>query len=445
MKNLKRLIAMAVTAVFTASFATAASADFVIGLDASTFKFSDPVSYEAKLSEYPTLRGNGYTTGLDFVSDIPSDAEYIADDTAPGGSGGYLSHKSAAAAAGMIQMGIGDGELQGFLNSTQAPLPGNLGRQKIEVVFRFNNTANASGDIFDIRNFYVKNDGTAGTNLIGMKVTGKSGDGLVWNTRLDSSNDGGGGTMNPNTWYKMVVYTDIPRNIQSTYLEQWNGSSFTVARNPFDMNLARCCDGINVHCFENAARVRFTNAMDWDIAQIKITRDNTLYYKENPNDETFTSADKIERVLPGLATNKLNADGQIVARTYIAGNAFGTKGDGTPTDWYTYADGSYAPKVSNPILVIAQYDENGKLVDADFATAETPTLNAGYRTGKVECNPTVEPTEGNVAAPVLQHKLEFKKLEIKMTKADETKKAKIFLWNYTDSLNPLKTAEEFTY
>lgn len=440
MKKFTKVIALTVVAIMALAVSASASKVDDIG-----FKMLDPVRYEAQLESFATSPGE-----LDYVNagTIPGNMTYVKEKT-PFGTNGYLSHKydaSTANATALFQFGTGNGELNGINGNLQARLPGNLGKQKIEVIFKINDLSAVSGEVFDIRNFFVKNDGTTG--VIGLKDAGVSGNVLSWSGRFDSSeSDINLGSIEAGSWYKYVIIEDIPANIQNMYMEKWNAAAnkFELARDAVEVTSdGRTCEGRNVYCYTSSVRVRLTNLMSWDIAQVKITRDNTLAYRSSPAVTYGTPLDKYNQVKTGIITN-FNGDGgtTIVGRTYVAGNAFGIDGNQQPTSWYTYEDGTYLPRTTNPVLIVAQYDESGNLITVDTASDSIPTLNAGYR-GKsvVSCSPTETPTSPEAYESVMQHELDFKTLEIRAPKADGVKFAKIYLWSGTSNMVPLTEATE---
>lgn len=440
MKKFTKVIALTVVAIMALAVSASASKVDDIG-----FKMLDPVSYEAQLESFATSPGE-----LDYVNagTIPGNMTYVKEKT-PFGTNGYLSHKydaSTANATALFQFGTGNGELNGINGNLLARLPGNLGKQKIEVIFKINDLSAVSGEVFDIRNFFVKNDGTTG--VIGLKDAGVSGNVLSWSGRFDSSeSDINLGSIEAGSWYKYVIIEDIPANIQNMYMEKWNTSAnkFELVRDAVEVTSdGRTCEGRNVYCYTSSVRVRLTNLMSWDIAQVKITRDNTLAYRSSPAVTYGTPLDKYNQVKTGIITN-FNGDGgtTIVGRTYVAGNAFGIDGNQQPTSWYTYEDGTYLPRTTNPVLIVAQYDESGNLITVDTASDSIPTLNAGYRGNSVvSCSPTETPTSPEAYESVMQHKLDFKTLEIRAAKRLGVKSAKIYLWSGTSNMVPLTEATE---
>lgn len=440
MKKFTKVIALTVVAIMALAVSANASKVDDIG-----FKMLDPVSYEAQLESFATSPGE-----LDYVNagTIPGNMTYVKEKT-PFGTNGYLSHKydaSTANATALFQFGTGNGELNGINGNLLARLPGNLGKQKIEVIFKINDLSAVSGEVFDIRNFFVKNDGTTG--VIGLKDAGVSGNVLSWSGRFDSSeSDINLGSIEAGSWYKYVIIEDIPANIQNMYMEKWNtaANKFELVRDAVEVTSdGRTCEGRNVYCYTSSVRVRLTNLMSWDIAQVKITRDNTLAYRSSPAVTYGTPLDKYNQVKTGIITN-FNGDGgtTIVGRTYVAGNAFGIDGNQQPTSWYTYEDGTYLPRTTNPVLIVAQYDESGNLITVDTASDSIPTLNAGYRGNSVvSCSPTETPTSPEAYESVMQHKLDFKTLEIRAAKHLGVKSAKIYLWSGTSNMVPLTEATE---
>lgn len=443
MKKFTKVIALTVVAIMALAVSASASKVDDIG-----FKMLDPVSYEAKLDEY----GGTNTLELEYVQGIPGNMTYVNEAT-PFGTKGYLSHTydaSTANADSLFQFGTGNGTLNGVASGTLCSrLPGNLGRQKIEVIFRITDVTNASqaanAEIFDIRNFFVKNDKS--TAVIGMKVSGVSGNTLSWQGRFDSDEtDKNLGSLNTGEWYRYVILEDVPGNVQNMYIEKWNSSTnkFEIARDALELKDNRTCEGRNAYCYTSSVRVRLTNLMSWDIAQVKITRDNTLAYKNSPTATYSTPSDRYNQVKTGVITN-FNGDSgtTIVGRTYVAGNAFGLDANQQPTKWYTYEDGTYEPKTTNPVLIVAQYDESGNLITVNTASDTISTLNAGYRGNSVvSCDPDATPTAATEYNAVMQHELDFKTLEIRAPKADGVKFAKIYLWSGTSNMVPLTEATE---
>lgn len=440
MKKFTKVIALTVVAIMALAVSASASVADDIG-----FKMVDPVSYEAKLADY----GTDTVLELESSYNAPGNMAYVSEAT-PFGTKGYLSHKydaNTSNASSMFTVGVGNGVVDGVADGLKARLPGNLGKQKIEVIFRLDDVGNVTGladNVLDIRNFFIKNDGKTG--VIGMKV-GYVNLGYYGRYDSDESDKSLGMNFETKKWYRFVIVEDLPAGVMNFYMEKWNDTTnkFEIARDAIQLSAEnRTCTGRNVYCFTNGVRVRLSNLMSWDIAQIKITRDNTLVYSKNPNDYT-TGLNKVDNVKTGIDTVFMGNNNTTVSATaYVAGNAFGLDGGNQPTSWYTYEDGTYLPRTTNPVLIAAQYDANGNLVAVNTATASISTTNAGYRGGNyVDSDPSATPTADGEYNAVMQHSLDFKKLELSADKHKnsegeiDTASAKYFLWNDFSGMVPL--------
>ena len=468
MKKLSSLLTVVILASMVLS--TCVSAD-TISAGPDGVVWYDPVTYEAPLSDFPD--STSYTSGITFMNtaNFPGNLTYVEDDVTPVGTG-YLKHEySADYNNGILAFLVGDKQSQGFAEVKDADskvignsyMPGSIGKQKAELVFRLTSfgeismSASSLSNVFDFRVW--KSDKTGNNSgVMGVQVSQSGLDDLAWKATLTSSTDSTRGSVNTdealhlNTWYRATIVTDFATSYQQGYIEKWDDStkSWVILKSLFEIssnNTDRTLEGMNLFSVSSSARVRFSNKLVYDIAQARIVRDNIMVYQSNPADAT-TAADKIALKDKYGVYAKLDEDDNIVATTYVAGNAFGKDSAGNQTRWYTYSDGTYHPSALKPALIVAQYDENKVLIKAEANTVDLSTLKSGYRnSGTNFTNFTYDgnETEDGDKTSYLQKSLEYKELKVSTPKDAKTKTAKVFLFTGFDKIIPMSNTIDFEY
>ena len=153
----------------------------------------------------------------------------------------------------------------------------------------------------------------------------------------------------------------------------------------------------------------------------------------------YAKKEKTGYVPKGVQT-QVATDEKIVAKTFVASNALGKNQNGEPTKQYTYGNGTYAPRALDPTMIVAQYGEDGSLIQVNSSTVELDTLNAGYRangTNFCDYNYAEEPTTDEDQTSYLQKTLEYKELAVRAPKNANATTAKVFLLTGFDGMIPM--------
>ena len=431
----------------------------------------DPVTYETPLSLVPST--NTYILGLNYMRYDwkPDNLIYVSTEETPVGKG-FLRHAYNAEDSkvnNMFQLNVGDMQSTCFTSEKKSYMPGSIGKQKAEVVFRLTSVegitmnTNSPGDVFDFRVWRADKAGDT-KKVMGVSVNQTGQNNLGWNTTLgwnatlnkdETSNRGirdTEGALYTNTWYRATIVTDFATSYQQGYIEKWDDStkSWINLKSLFTINgdyTDRTLEGMKIFAVSSSARIRFSNKLGYDIAQARIVRDNIMVYQSNPANAT-TAAEKIALKDKYGVDVKLDDNNNIVATAYVAGNAFGKDEAGNPTKWYTYSDGTYEPRSLKPVLIVAQYDENGVLIEAELKDVELSTLKSGYRAnGKNFADYTYEgeETADGAETSYLQKSLDYKKLEVVVPKDVQTKTAKVFLMTGFDNIIPMSATVDCEY
>lgn len=424
----------------------------------------DPVTYEAPLSSFPGTTINILGSTYAHYTNFPENLTYVNKST-PVGTG-YISHAYDANDAKkdqLLQFNVGEGSmLTGFKDITDksgniignSTMPGSIGKQKAEIVFRLTDFGavepnKSLTEVFDFRVWKSLTDGTH-SGVMGLYVSQSGSNDLAWKTTLTSSGDSTRGAVNTdaalhlNTWYRATIATDFATSYQQGYIEKWNETTqkWEPLNTLFSLSGAdgRSLHEMGIFCVSSSARIRISNKLGYDIAQARIIRDNIMAYRTDPNLAT-TAADK-RKLIYGIISNKtqVKTDANIVAKTFVAGNALGKNNAGQPTSQYTYGNGTYAPRALDPTMIVAQYGEDGSLIQVNSSTVKLDTLNAGYRangTNFCDYNYAGEPTTDEDQTSYLQKTLEYKELAVRAPKNANATTAKVFLLTGFDGMIPM--------
>lgn len=431
----------------------------------------DPVTYEAPLSLFPSTEIYILGSTHAIFTEFPENLTYVNEST-PVGTG-YLKHTYDAndtKKVGKLQFNVGEGSnLSGFddIKDTSgnvignSTMPGSIGKQKAEIVFRLTdfgevNMNSSLSEVFDFRVWKSLTDGTYIDKVMGIYVSQSGDDNLAWRTTLNSDGDSTRGGVNSNaalyldTWYRATIATDFATSYQQGYIEKWNETTQKWeplnALFSIDGKTGRSLQEMGIFCVSSSARVRISNKLGYDIAQARIIRDNIMAYQTDPSEAT--KAPNKRELKYGIKSNSdtVKNDPNVVATTYVAGNALGKNNSGQPTSQFKYGNRTFEPRALNPVMIVAQYAEDGSLVQVDSKTVELSTLNSGYRAnGTNFCDYTYagKSTTDEDVTSYLQKKLEYNKLEVSAPKNADAHTAKAYLLTGFDGIIPMTETVDY--
>ena len=283
------------------------------------------------------------------------------------------------------------------------------GRMHTEAIVRFTDSAQAG--------FSNTNEGLS---VLGFKKSGGIAGFTIYPNYINQdgtiqiSAKGAGSEMyinayKPGTWLKFSIDVDVPNDAVEFTVTDLSANKEIVRK----QKLSACGEEItNIVC---GARMRFSNTnYGISIAKIATTRDTFVV-----DDFSVTDSEKV------TASAKMANHGSNGNYRFSIVNS-----DGTQTPMYD------ATAVANlckktPMLILAQYDSEGRLLDCRFNKPES--LTSTFGAGQFYINPThVE----NKSESRLTEKVDWQNVSIECDKSAGYSYAKAYVWTGLDSQKP---------
>ena len=211
------------------------------------------------------------------------------------------------------------------------------------------------------------------------------------------------------TWLKLAIDVDVPNDTVEFSITDLSTGKETVRQN----KLSAC--GKKITNVISGTRMRFDNKnYGISIAKIATTRDTFAV-----NDFSVTDSDKV------TASAKMANHGANINYRFSIVNS-----DGTQTPMYNEA------AVANlctktPMLILAQYDSEGRLLDCKFEKPES--LTSTFGAGQFYINPTHVAVEGDSRQT---EKVDWQNVSIECDKAADYSYAKAYVWTGLDTQKP---------
>ena len=217
------------------------------------------------------------------------------------------------------------------------------------------------------------------------------------------------------TWLKLAIDVDVPNDtIEFSVTDLSTNKVISKVKKLSDAKNNATNPITNV---VSACKLQFkTHQYAVSIADMSITRDTFVVDDVTLSDETDV-----------VASAKMANHGAGINNYFIILNNDGTK---------VYMNDNNSSKVNalcqkTPVLILAQYDGKGKLLDVEFSKPEMLTSN--HAGGKLYVNPTRKAVAGE-AVPT--ETVNWSNVTINMTKKDGYSYAKAFVWNGWDDISP---------
>lgn len=217
------------------------------------------------------------------------------------------------------------------------------------------------------------------------------------------------------TWLKLAIDVDVPNDaIEFSVTDLSTNKVISKAKKLSDANKNANNPVTNV---VSACKLQFkTHQYAVSIADMSITRDTFVVDDVTLSDDTDV-----------VASAEMANHGSGINNYFMILNKDGSK---------DYMNQNNSSKVDalckkTPVLILAQYDGKGKLLDVAFSKPETLTSN--YAGGKLYVNPTHVTVSG---ATVPTETVNWSNVTINMTKKDGYSYAKAFVWNGWDDISP---------
>lgn len=280
----------------------------------------------------------------------------------------------------------------------------NVGKERVEIVFRFDDTDNytAVGQNvpFGLRLPVVMTDGSVRYYGVESYYWNESARTLNMRQTVDGNTFSGTGNIEAGQWYRVAIESDVVnKTVIATVYTINNGVDEFRASFTYTIN--------DMYATLRGIQVLFGNAVQFDIGEIKLTSD------------TFSIKDaQISEV-----------DGKITASMNIGNNAIAQNGQ-----W----DGNEV-RTTTPYLVVAQYDAEGRLISADYSKIDSLTA-LDQQGGHVFISPALtEASEGNYSLAATMQDF-YKPVTVSVDKADNYAYAKAFVWDSLEEPVPYMAA-----
>lgn len=283
------------------------------------------------------------------------------------------------------------------------------GKMHTEAIVRFTDSSSAG--------FENTNEGLS---VLGFKKSGGIAGFTIYPNYINADNTiqisakGAGSEMyinayQPGTWLKFAIDVDVPNDAVEFSVTDLSASKEIVKRG----KLSACGEEItNIVC---GARMRFSNKYyGVSIAKIATTRDTFAV-----NDFSVTDSDKV------TASAKMANHGANKNYRFSIVNS-----DGTQTPMYDEAAVANLCK-KTPMLILAQYDSEGRLLDCKFEKPES--LTSTFGAGQFYINPTHVATAGDSKQT---EKVDWQNVSIECDKAADYSYAKAYVWTGLDTQKP---------
>lgn len=280
----------------------------------------------------------------------------------------------------------------------------NVGKERVEIVFRFDDTDNYTAigynKPFGIRLPVLKTDGSVG--YYGIQAYYWNEEPKTFNIQetVTGSSFSGIGNIEAGEWYRLAIESDVVnKTVVATVYTINNGTD--EFRTSFTYNID------DMYANLRGVQLLFGNAVQFDIGEIKITSD------------TFSIKD----------AQITEADNMITASMNIGNNAIAQN-----EQW-----DSNEVRTTTPYLVVAQYDNDGRLISADYSKIDDlqPLTQSS---GHIYLSPDMTEAPETGSSLALTMKDFYKPVTASVEKADNYAYAKAFVWDSLEEPVPYMAA-----